>query len=403
MIESVSALAHKSERVVIGLMSGTSMDGVDAALVRIASHGASTRCRLLRFACHPYENDLRDDLLRAASGETLTALDAAALDFRVAATFAQAALELVERAALRPADIDLIGSHGQTLAHRAPGPDTWEPFACTWQAGSGAAIAAVTGIPVISDFRSADVALGGTGAPLVPYVDYLLRCSPDESRALLNLGGIANWTYLPANARIEDVLAWDLGPGNMVLDALAVALLSRDADIDGAAAAQGRADASWVARLLEHEFFERAAPKAAGREEFGAGFADAMLREAQKRKVAPPDVLATAVELTVQAIARARVQPPLADAPLDVLYVSGGGRHNATLMRRLAETLAPVDVRGFEELGMDAAAKEAVDFAVLANESLHGHAANLTQVTGAQRPCILGTLSVAGATPRPRA
>lgn len=401
MIESIANLARKSQRLVVGLMSGTSIDGVDAALVRIASHGVSTRCELLHFLCHPYEHDLRDRLLRVASGQPLTALEAAELDFRVAATFAQASLELVDQASLQPDAVDLIGSHGQTLAHRAPGPAVWEPFACTWQAGSGPAIAAASGIPVVSDFRSADVALGGTGAPLVPYVDYLLRRSADESRLLLNLGGIANWTYLPAGCGVDDVLAWDVGPGNMVLDGLAHALVSRDMDVNGALAATGVADSDWVERMLRDDFFERPAPKSAGREEFGGTCVDRMVQEAKARQVSTQDVLATALELTVQAIVRARRQAPLESAPVDALYVAGGGRHNATLMGRLTEALAPLDVRGFEHLGIDPVAKEAVDFAVLANESLCGHAGNLPQVTGAQRPCILGSLSVAGARPRP--
>lgn len=401
MIERLATLARKPERLVVGLMSGTSMDGVDAALVRIRGNGTSTDCQLLEFLCHPYEHDLHHDLLHAASGGTLTALDAAALDFRVAATFARAGLELVAAAGRQPEEIDLIGSHGQTLAHRAPGWGTWEPFACTWQAGSTAAIAALTGVPVLGDFRSADVALGGTGAPLVPYVDYLLCRSNDESRLLLNIGGIANWTYLPADAGIDDVLAWDLGPGNMVLDALAQALLSSEMDAGGAVAARGTPDAEWIERILREDFFQRKPPKSAGREEFGPDFVARLVEEGRERELRVEDMLATAVELTVQAIARARRCAPLGEARIDALYVSGGGRHNATLMRRLADELAPVEVRGFEQLlGFDATAKEAVQFAVLANESLHGHAGNLTQVTGAQRPCILGTLSFAGATPR---
>jgi anhydro-N-acetylmuramic acid kinase len=401
VIERLATLAGKSERLVVGLMSGTSMDGVDAALVRLRGNGLSTGCELLQFLCHPYEHDLHDQLLHAASGGTITALDAAALDFRVAATFARASLELIAVAGRRPEDVDLIGSHGQTLAHRAPGWGTWEPFACTWQAGSGAAIAALTGIPVLWDFRSADVALGGTGAPLVPYVDYLLCRSTDESRLLLNIGGIANWTYLPADAGIDDVLAWDLGPGNMVLDALSQALLSSEMDAGGVVAARGSPDTAWIERMLRVDFFKRKPPKSAGREEFGAAFVARLLEEGRERALSAEDMLATAVELTVQAIARARRDAPMGEARIDALYVAGGGRHNRTLMRRLAEELAPVEVRGFELLGLDAAAKEAVQFAVLANESLHGHAGNLPQVTGAQRPCVLGTLSVAGATPRP--
>lgn len=396
MIDRLSILARKPERLVVGLMSGTSLDGVDAALVRIRGRGMSTQCELLHFHCHPYEHDLHSVLLAAASGQRLTALDLAALDFRVAATFAQAALLLLEGAGMPLAQVDLVGSHGQTLAHRAPGWGAWEPFVCTWQAGSGAAIAAQTGLPVVSDFRSADVALGGTGAPLVPYVDFLLRRSASESRLLLNLGGIANWTYLPAAGAIDDVLAWDLGPGNMLLDALAQALLASPIDVDGQTAAHGTPDTAWVAETLQGEFFQRPAPKSAGREEFGGPFVQRVLEQARRRGWNAADALATAVELTVQAVALAGRRPPLAEARIDALYVAGGGRHNATLMRRLGAELAPWRVDGFERLGFVAAAKEAVDFAVLANESLCGHAGNLPRVTGAERPCILGSFSLAG-------
>ena len=396
MLEHLLALARKPERRVVGLMSGTSMDGIDAALVRIQGGGPSIRVKLERFACFPYEGTLRERLLQTASGAASNALDHAELDFAVAGAFAQAALALVDVAGLATRDVDLIGSHGQTLAHRAPGPGTFEPRASTWQAGSGSVIAALTGVPVIADFRSADIALGGTGAPLVPYADWLLRRSAKESRLILNLGGIANVTYLRAGCAREDVLGFDVGPANMVLDSFARALLGRDMDADGAEAARGSADSEWVEALLGDEFFARPAPKAAGREEFGGAYVERLLREGKARALGRAALLASALELTAQAVARARAQPPLASEPVDAVYVTGGGRRNGALMRRLATLLSPSRVQGLEVLGIDTDAKEAVDFAVLANESLLGHACNLTQVTGAQRPCILGTLALAG-------
>ncbi|MFQ5600956.1 MAG: anhydro-N-acetylmuramic acid kinase [Candidatus Krumholzibacteriia bacterium] len=400
MIERLAAIASKPERLIVGLMSGTSMDGIDAALVRVRASGTATRVELLHFACHPYEAQLRERALRVASGEALPALGLATLDFQVAASFAQAALEVTAGAGLRPEQIDLIGSHGQTLAHRAPGWEAWDPDAATWQAAAPAALAALAGIPVIGDFRTADVALGGTGAPLVPYADYLLRRSDNENRVLLNVGGIANLTALPAGCRLDDVLAWDVGPGNMVLDGLARALLGRDMDADGACAAGGRVAGDWLETLLGDDFLARPAPKSAGREEFGDAYVRRLLEEGARRGLQAADLLATAVELTARAVAAARRHEPLASRPVDAVYVAGGGRRNRTLMKRLRELLAPATVRGFEVLGLDPDAKEAVDFAVLANETLAGHAGNLTQVTGAQRPCILGTIAPAGLRPR---
>jgi anhydro-N-acetylmuramic acid kinase len=403
VIERLAEMVRKPERRIVGLMSGTSMDGIDAALVRVAGAGVSTRVRLERFLCHPYEAGLRRRLLHAASGAALPGAEHARLHFEVAASFAAATHAVLRAACVRAGDVDLIGSHGQTLFHQAAGRGRWEPETATWQSGSLPALAVLTGIAAVGDFRSADVALGGTGAPLVPYVDFLLRRSPTESRVLLNLGGIANLTYLQAGGGIDDVLAWDVGPGNMILDAMAEELLGRDCDRDGERAAAGTADAAWLETLLAASYFSRPAPKSAGREEFGADFARRLMAEGRRRGLAADDLLATAVELTARAVALALQQAPLRGNRVDAVYASGGGRRNAHLVRRLQAALGAIPVRGLESLGLDPDAKEAVDFAVLANETLHGHAANLPRVTGAARPCILGSIAVAGLPPRPLA
>lgn len=392
VIERLVAVARKPERLVIGLMSGTSMDGVDAALVRIRGGGMQLEVELERFHCHAYEGSLRERLLEVAAGAPRTAVEYAGLDFAVASSFAQAALQLLEAGGRDPADVDLVGSHGQTLAHRAPGAGV--PGGATWQAGSPSVLAALLGMPVIGDFRSADVALGGTGAPLVPLADYLLRRSPSESRMLLNVGGIANFTYLRAGGSADEVCGWDVGPGNMVLDGFARALLGRDMDVDGIEAAGGHPDLEWVEILLGDEFFSRQPPKSAGREEFGGAYVERLLHAGRARGLAPAALLATAVELTARGVVLACSQ--IAPQRVDALYVTGGGRRNGALMRRFAALLQPIRVRGLEELGLDPDAKEAVDFAVLANEALLGHAGNLTQITGAERPCILGTLALSG-------
>ena len=395
MIQALRRILDKPERCCIGLMSGTSMDGIDAALVHIEGSGKQTRVRLEAFACYPYEKDLVDRLQPISGGAPATALDWARLDHHIAQSFARACVALLDANNIPAEDIDFIASHGQTLAHHA-GFAALDPMATTWQAGNGNVIAALTGIPVLSDFRSADVALGGTGAPLVPYVDYLLHHSQQEDRIVLNVGGIANLTWLPASGRLADTRAWDTGPGNMVLDGLSRALLGQPHDVDGRVAAQGKVHEDWLQEMLQNEWLATQPPKAAGREQFGEVFLQAFRAQAQQRQASVEDQLATALELTVQAIACSLQWLPVRNDT--VLYVTGGGRHNTTLMRRLEATLA-CSVQGLEVLGVRIDAKEAVDFAVLGNEALHGRCANLTQVTGALRPLILGSLALAGFTP----
>jgi anhydro-N-acetylmuramic acid kinase len=314
------------------------------------------------------------------------------LDHHIAQSFARASLAILESTRIPVDQIDFLASHGQTLAHHA-GLNPLDPLATTWQAGNGNVIAALTGVPVLSDFRSADVALGGTGAPLVPYVDWLLHHSANEDRIVLNVGGIANLTWLPANGGLAETRAWDTGPGNMVLDGLSQALLGQAHDVDGQMAAQGAADAAWVQEMLQMEWFHAPPPRAAGREQFGATFLQQFRAAAAQRQATVVDQLATALELTVQAVVGSLQWLPMRRGT--VLYVTGGGRHNKALMHRLAAAL-PCRVTGLDTLGVRIDAKEAVDFAVLGNEALHGHATNLTPVTGAQRPLVLGSLALAG-------
>jgi anhydro-N-acetylmuramic acid kinase len=399
VVDRLAALVGKPERRIVGLMSGTSMDGIDVALVRIRGAGLATRATLERFACVPYAAALRERLLAAAAGTPSPAAEFARLHFDVARAFAAAALAVLRDAALAPADVDAIGTHGQTLFHQGAGGGRDDPDAATWQAGSLPVIAALTGIVTIGDFRPADVALGGTGAPLVPYVDFLLRRSDREHRILLNLGGIANLTYLPAGADAGAVVAWDVGPANLVLDGLAQSLFGEACDRDGRRAARGHADPAWVASLLAEPYFQRSPPKSAGREEFGAGFVQRMIDSGRGRGAHGDDLLATAVEVAAGAVAAALRRPPLAGAPQDALYVAGGGGRNLTFVARLAALVSPLHVASIETLGFDPDAKEALDFAVLANETLHGHAANLPRVTGAERACVLGAIATCGMPP----
>jgi anhydro-N-acetylmuramic acid kinase len=396
VISQLQALVDKPERLCIGLMSGTSMDGIDTALVRITGCGTATRVRLEAFSCQPYEQDLRERLEHLASGDAATALEWARLDHHIAQSFARAVLALLESVGVAIESVDFVASHGQTLAHHA-GFAQWDPLATTWQAGNANVLAALIGKPVLADFRSADVALGGTGAPLVPLVDWLLHRSATEDRVVLNLGGIANLTWLPAAGELRDTQAWDVGPANMLLDGLSQALLGSTHDEAGRVAAQGHPDTSWVEQLLHDEWFLARPPKAAGREQFGRHYRQTFQEHARQHDVPLADQMATAVELTVQSVARALQWLPI--SPSAVVYVTGGGRHNDTVMQRLSATM-PCRVAGLEELGVRIDAKEAVDFAVLGNEALHAHATNLIQVTGAQRPVVSACLALAGLQPR---
>jgi anhydro-N-acetylmuramic acid kinase len=385
---------------VIGLMSGTSADGVDAALVEITGAPPDLRVREIAFLTQPY-----DDATRAA------VLDLCRPDARLLALgrvhvllghrFAQAALAVIARAGLDPVDaaptpVGLIGSHGQTVYH-APGDDP--PF--TLQIGDPAVIAARTGIPTVADFRAADVAAGGQGAPLVPYPDWLMWHHPTRTRALQNIGGIANVTYLPSGSGPERVVAFDTGPGNVLIDAVAARATegSWRYDRDGALAAQGQVDQALLASLLDHPYLRQPPPKSTGREVFGAALATSLWERAQARGLPPADLVATVTAFTAASIADAcRHWLP---APPDEVFLCGGGADNPALVRMIREHLARVFggaapvVRHYDETGYSSAAKEAVAFAILAYETWHRRPGNLPQVTGASRPVILGHITPA--------
>ncbi|MBI3455501.1 MAG: anhydro-N-acetylmuramic acid kinase [Candidatus Rokubacteria bacterium] len=367
-------------------MSGTSADGVDAALVEIEGSGETTRAGLLAFATQAFAPALRARVL--ALGEA-TAAELLDLHYRLGEEFARAALAVIEPARRRGLPVHLVGSHGHTARHhpRANAPGAG---GATLQVGEPAVIAERTGLPVVADFRPRDIAAGGEGAPLVPLVDWLLFRVPGRVRACLNLGGIANVTLL--SERLDAVRAFDLGPANMPLDAV-VAAWTRGAerfDRDGVRAAAGRVDARLLDELMAHPFLALPPPKSTGREAFGAIFVRPLLSRFAGREA---DLLATLTRFVAEAVAdglRRFVSQRVAE-----VLVSGGGARNQTLMAALQEVLAPAAVRSLEEVGMDPDAKEAVAFAVLANETLFGHPGNLPRATGAAGPRVLGKIVVA--------
>ncbi|GIV61479.1 MAG: anhydro-N-acetylmuramic acid kinase [Rhodothermaceae bacterium] len=390
-------LSPASSRLVVGLMSGTSLDGVDAALVHLSGSGRGLRLAPRAFVTLPYPEPLQASLLANSDPATSSVRDLALLNVRVAHACARAVEAVCEAGGITPADLDLIGSHGQTVYHIPEPTDcAGEPVTATLQIGDPSVLANRVGVPVVGDFRPADMALGGQGAPLVPYFDYVVFTRDDRNRALLNLGGIANLTVLPRHAAPDDVRAFDTGPGNMVLDALARRLLGRPCDTGGAVAARGTPHEGLLDELLAHPYFDRRPPKSTGRELFGTPFVDRLWERARRLGLSAADVLATATALTARTVRDACRRFVAARHQPDEVLVAGGGVHNATLMRYLRDAFAPVPVRSTAEDGIDPDAKEALCFAVLAHETLNGVPTNLPAVTGARHPTLLGKICLPG-------
>lgn len=373
------ALHARTEHVVVGLMSGTSADGVDAAVVRIADAPHGIQFELLAFVERAHAPDLRARVLEAAQ---LCAADLARLDFDLGDAFADAAQQAIAKANV---SVDLVGSHGQTIVHVPRGAG---PRGATMQLGQAAIIAERTGLPVVSDFRVRDMALGGEGAPLVPLIDHLVFGKPGERRVLLNLGGIANLTSVTGN--LDDLVAFDAGPANALMDAL-VRESTRGAeshDRNGERAARGRVIPDLLAELLADPFLDRAPPRSADRDAYGSRRA----RELLARGHGLDDLVATAAQYSVECVVRALAFLPKAAKPIDRVIASGGGTRNPTLMRRLRERLN-VAVDRTDDHGMPSQAKEAIAFAILARQTVLGRPGNLRAATGASRDQILGTLT----------
>lgn len=370
-----------------GIMSGTSLDGVDAVVVELSG----ARVNTLSFHSVPYPAPLREALLAVSNTDTHTR-DIARLHFLLPELYAEAFLEACRKARVKPAQVAVLGCHGQTIYHEGrPAPFLGRRISSTLQIGDGSVLAARTGVPVVCDFRPADIAAGGQGAPLVPYVDYLLFKDPKLRRVALNIGGIANVTCLPPACKPEDVLAFDTGPGNMVIDQLMAHFTAgrQTYDRDGAFAASGNVHPSAVQQLLEDEYFRLKPPKSCGREQFGPAFVQRLL----SLGLSPEDTAATATYFTAAAVADGLARFAGAEEnPPDQIIVSGGGVHNRTLLRFLRAELPDSDVVRSEVFGIDPDAKEAIAFAILARETLEGRPANLPSATGARRPAVLGKL-----------
>lgn len=400
----------------VGVMSGTSLDGVDVATVRLeGDEERPAAADMEAFRSRPWDDAFRDRLERACRGGRVGEISD--LDFELGRRFAAAVLEALEEAGIPPSDVAAVGSHGQTVWHRPPGDDGPEAAeddgaprptgragggggrkadggagASTLQIGEAAVIAEETGLPVVSDFRVRDVAAGGQGAPLTPYFDRLLLAPEDGARGIQNLGGMGNLTALPPAGSGAGPAAFDTGPGTALLDGAARRLSggARRMDSDGALAADGTVLTAALRPWLEDPFFAEPPPRSTGRERFGPGRLDAWLREHRGER--PEDLLATLTELTARTVADAL---RWLDFPLEEMYLCGGGARNPELVRRLRRRLDPVAVRDLSELGWDPDAREAVAFALLARQHLLGVPASAPWATGARGPRILGKLTPA--------
>ena len=383
---------------VLGLMSGTSADGIDVALVRISGAPPQITAKLENFLTAPFPRGVPAAVLRLANGAGTTTAEVSQLNFLLGELFAEAALKACKHFEVSPRRIALIGSHGQTIYHQGKASRfLGRRVASTLQIGEPGVIAARTGITTVADFRPADVSAGGQGAPLVPFVDYLLYRDARRGRVALNLGGIANVTVIPPAARPEEVFAFDIGPGNMIVDGL-VRHFSRGRqayDRDARIARRGRLLLRLLDELLAEPYFRRPSPKTAGREQFGEAFCRRVVSWSRKHKARPADLVRTATIFTALSVADAFHRFILPRTKVHQLIVSGGGAHNPLVMAQIEAALPGIEILGSAELSVPEDAKEAFAFAILAYETYHGRPANLPGATGARRAAILGKVSYA--------
>ena len=387
---------------VAGIMSGTSADGIDVALTRIepariAPAKSRPKLTLIAHESFPYPRALRTAVLAAMNASSTSTAELARLHWRLGIAYAEAVNTTIKRHRVK---LDLIGCHGQTLYHQAqPASYAARRFACTWQAGEATILAADLRVPVVSNFRPADMLAGGQGAPLVPLLDYVLFADAKRGRVLQNIGGIANLTAIPPKSSPHAVLAFDTGPGNMVIDALAAELFHKPYDRNGAIAARGTVIAPVVAEFLRNPYFRLKPPRTTGREQFGREFATQLLATCRRHSTKPEDAIATATAFTAESIAdsyRRFAAPRMKSQAIDYI-VSGGGAKNRTLMSMLSDRLIPLGctLAPIDDFGIAASAKEAAAFALMAWRTWHRLPGNVPSATGASRPAILGQISYA--------
>jgi anhydro-N-acetylmuramic acid kinase len=378
--------------IVAGVMSGTSADGVDVAFLRLRGLGSYLHLELLGYHHMDYPKSLRQAVLAAMNAGKTSVAELSRLNFRLGEFYAEA-VRLAQKKTRAPM-LDLVGCHGQTIYHQGEAkPYLGKKITCTWQTGEGSVVASRLGVPVVSDFRPADMAADGKGAPLVPFLDYAIFRDKHIGRIVQNIGGIANLTAISAGSKPEKVLAFDTGPGNMVIDQLMQMLFKQPYDRDGAVGRKGTVIKPVLEESLRASFFKRKPPKTAGREEFGREYARTFLRKCGR--AAKPDIIATATALTARSITDAVDRFVLPGGKFRQLIVSGGGAKNETLMNMLAEETAKMGLRlrYSDDYGLPSQAKEAVAFALLAYQTWHRQPGNVPSATGAKKAVVLGKIS----------
>lgn len=429
-------LINQPSKIIVGLMSGTSLDGVDAAVVRIDGQGTESKVGLLHFHSEAYDDGLRERLKEICTIDRSSTADVCSMNFYLGKRFAEAARQAVAAAGLTMDDIDLISSHGQTVWHIPESPPEgaaqpglfvaggeageaalmadaeaydeavkqaaydagiWDRYTVrsTLQIGDLSVLAKETGKLVVGDFRTADMAVGGQGAPLTPYADFILFRDERQGRVVQNIGGIGNCAVLPAAARPEQVVAFDTGPGNMLIDQAVYQLSGgkQSYDAGGEWAAQGQADSGLLEQMLSHPYFRQKPVKTTGRELFGKAYAAEWLEKAASRQLSAADTVATFTAFTAHSIARGYRDFVFPEAAIAEVIISGGGAHNATLLRMLAEELPAQSIRVSDDFGISGDAKEAIAFAILGNNTIHGIPNNLPSSTGAAKPTVMGKLA----------
>ncbi|WP_395167080.1 anhydro-N-acetylmuramic acid kinase AnmK [Francisella salimarina] len=373
----------------IGIMSGTSLDGIDVALCKVRGYGLDTDLKLVSFETYSYSEDLLNDIKQSLDLTRSNAQLLCSLNFKLGIEYANAVKKLATVNNLKLEDIAFIASHGQTIYHQAKKEDGF--IKSSLQLGDAATIAYECRTTVVSNFRAGDIAAGGDGAPLVPYVDYILYSDKNKSRALHNIGGIANTTIIPRNANINDIYAFDTGPGNMMINRAMEVLFNRDYDKDGEIAASGIVIVEMLQELLQNPYLSLNPPKSTGRELFGIGYTDYILDKYKQSN--PKDIVHTLTIFTAESIAKAYNDFVLDKVELDEIIFTGGGAYNKFLIETIKK-LIDVEVLTFEDIGHSSDAKEAIAFAVLGNETLNNSYNNIPSATGAKDRVILGQVNI---------
>ncbi|MCZ8497350.1 anhydro-N-acetylmuramic acid kinase [Priestia megaterium] len=379
---------------IVGLMSGTSLDGVDAALINVENSGTDTKLKIIEFITYPFSKEIENEIKLALSLEESNVQLICSLNFKLGKLFAEAVKKVCKKAGFPLEKLDLIGSHGQTIYHQPMKEANF--VSSTLQIGEPAVIAYETNTIVISNFRTMDMAAGGQGAPLVPYTEYILYKDRQKGRLLQNIGGIGNVTVLPKGALLDDMYAFDTGPGNMIIDEVCQQLFNLPYDKGGQLAAKGNVNKDLLDYCMSHSYIEASPPKTTGREMFGKQYVENLLRNFSY--LSKEDILATATMFTASSIVDSYRKFILPKTDIDEIIVGGGGSYNLTLMKMIKMLIGnSIPVLTQEEIGYSSEAKEAVAFALLANETYHGKSSNVLRATGAKYPVVLGNI-----TPAPR-